>query len=216
MADRDAERKTLRQTMARRRAEAARKPAPAPRPGPTTDQIARIDTLTRDARTTWFGLMTYLAFIGVTLLGVEDADFFLTERQTDLPLIGVSVPTALFFAIAPALGAMLYAYLHLYLLKLWEALAETPLPTRGAPLGDLVTPWLVADFALSFRKGTKALRPRPMRRLAFGVSLILIFLATPLVLAAFWWRSMPKHDEALTVLACGIPLLIALYTGLAS
>ena len=42
--------------------------------------------------------------IGIALLAVEDADFFIPERQTELPLIGVSIPTALFFAIAPGLG----------------------------------------------------------------------------------------------------------------
>ena len=93
-------------------------------------QIARIDEVSKVARTSWFGLLAYLAFVGVTLLGVEDADFFIVERQTRLPLMGGDIPTAAFFRYAPILGAALHIYLHLQLLKLWEALAEPPMTAR--------------------------------------------------------------------------------------
>ena len=69
----------------------------------THDPVERVEALTRTAQGTWLGLLSYLAFVGVTLMGVQDADFFIPERQTALPLIGVSVPTNLFFYIAPTL-----------------------------------------------------------------------------------------------------------------
>ena len=199
---------------ARGRAKARATP---PRPdGSLPDAVTRIDALISISRGAWLGLLFYLAFIGVTLLGVEDADFFLTERQTALPLIGVSVPTNLFFAIAPALAAMLATYLHLYLVKLWEALAEAPLPEVDPSLADRIQPWELADFALSFRKGARTVETRPLGFLAWVVSLTLAFAATPAVLAAFWWRSMPKHDEVLTVVFCGVPLSFAIYGAVAS
>jgi hypothetical protein len=92
--------------------------------------------LTGTARAAWLVLITYLAFVGVTLIGVEDEDFFIPERQTDLPLIGVSIPTVLFFAIAPTLGAALYAYFHLHLLKLWDALRDALPPPEPVPARD--------------------------------------------------------------------------------
>jgi uncharacterized protein YjbI with pentapeptide repeats len=206
-----------RQSPVLRAARARGKPSTAPPDkNPLPDAIARINALISTSRATWLALLSYLAFIGVTLLGVEDADFFIEERQTDLPLIGVSVPTNLFFAIAPALGAMLATYLHLYLVKLWEALAEAPLPDADPSLADRIQPWELADFALSFRKGARTVETRPLGLLAWIVSLTLAFAATPLVLAAFWWRSMPKHDEALTVICCGIPLSFAIYSAVVS
>ena len=45
-------------------------------PDPSATQIARINELSKTARATWLSLLGYLAFVGVTLLGVEDADFF--------------------------------------------------------------------------------------------------------------------------------------------
>ena len=80
-------------------------------------QIERINQVSAMARTSWIALLGYLAFIGVTLLGVEDADFFVPSRQTQLPLVDVSIPTASFFIFAPILAAALYIYLHIILLK---------------------------------------------------------------------------------------------------
>ncbi len=192
--------------------------------------LDRINDLIRAARANWFGLLAYLAFVGVTLMGVHDADFFIPERETTLPLIGVDIPTFLFFWVAPALGAALYAYLHLNLLRLWEAVgdhlrqpdlplwraagAEAPAMT-AAPLVNRTVPWLVTDHALA---GTPQGPPadRPLRRLADLVTWALTYAAAPLILAAFFWRSMPAHDEALTVIGCALPLWVALYASLTS
>ncbi|WP_425073109.1 pentapeptide repeat-containing protein [Sagittula sp. S175] len=190
----------------------SRRAARHPAPSGNADTLARIETLTKMARTSWFGLLSYLAFVGVTLLGVEDADFFITERETQLPLIGVSIPTNLFFYIAPTLGAMLYIHMHLYLLKLWKALHD--LPEGNSPAGESIAPWIVSDMALARRPG--AHHPYPLKRLANTVAFASIFLFAPLVLAGFWWRSMPKHDELLTMVFCGLPLFVSLVAGVAS
>ena len=119
-------------------------PTPDHPPSPADPAaIERINELSRLARTNWFTLLAYLAFVGVSLLAVEDADFFVPSRQTDLPLIGVSIPTARFFLAAPLLGAALYVYLHIHLTKLWEALAAARRAHGGDALAHRVYPWLV-------------------------------------------------------------------------
>jgi len=105
-------------------------------------EVTRINEITRTAKTNWFALMAYLAFVGITLLGVQDVDLFVTSRETPLPLIGVSIPTARFFLFAPLLGAALYIYLQLHLLKLWDALASARPNIEGKPLAEHITPWL--------------------------------------------------------------------------
>ena len=105
---------------------------------------------------------------------------------------------------------MLYIHMHLYLLKLWKALAEVP--SDGIrPAGEGIAPWIASDMALAQRDG--AIHAYPLRSLARWLAILSIFAAGPLVLAAFWWRSMPKHDEALTILACRVPLFPSLLTG---
>jgi uncharacterized protein YjbI with pentapeptide repeats len=187
----------------------------------TQRQIARINELSGLARASWIGLLAYLAFVFVTLLGVEDADFFVPSRQTQLPLVNVAIPTASFFVFAPVLAAALYVYLHLFLLKLWDAFAEAPAQVRThperpewAPLGDLVHPWLANDIALGL-KGDGAGRDRPLQGMSSAVTRLLVWLAGPFVLFMFWWRSMPAHDEWLTLLIAGC-FLVATTAGIAS
>ena len=163
--------------------------------------IARINEISQLARAAWFSQLAYFVFVGITLLGVRDADFFIPERRTALPLVGVEIPTASFFWTAPVLGAALYTYLHLFLIKLWDA--------HGAARTSDADPthhWLVNDFVL-IRQGDPTARARPLSWLTGLVTVLLVWLAGPVVLAYAWLRSMPAHNEAMT-------LLIALCLGI--
>ena len=177
-------------------------------------QIARINELSLIARTTWFGLLAYLAFVGITLLGVEDADFFVPSRQTQLPLVNVAIPTSSFFWFAPILGAALYAFLHLQLLKLWEALATPPPTLDGKHLSELIHPWLISDYALSHRTDN-ALRERPLAWLSHLATWGLVWLAGPVILTGFWLRSMPAHDVLMTLII-GLCLMNCLHVAFTS
>ena len=175
-------------------------------------QIERINQVSAMARTSWIVLLGYLAFVSVTLLAVEDADFFLPTRQTQLPLVDVAIPTASFFVFAPVLAAALYIYLHIILLKLWDAFRDVTDPeVDGHPLGDVLNPWLVNDWALSI-KGGRFVPARPLRALGNAASFLLVWAAGPLVLFGFWWRSMPAHDPWLTLLLATC-FMIALTAG---
>ena len=99
-------------------------------------QIDRINEISAIARTSWLALLGYLAFIGISLLAVEDADFSVETRRTDLPLVGVAIPTYSFFFFAPILAAALYIYLQVHLLKLWDAIADAPATIDNRPLGE--------------------------------------------------------------------------------
>ncbi|MEM9009583.1 MAG: pentapeptide repeat-containing protein [Pseudomonadota bacterium] len=170
------------------------------REDPDLDKIIEhIAEVSRNARTTWFALLGFLAFVGITLLGVEDADFFAYGRQTALPLVGVEIPTRSFFFVAPALLAILHVYLQIYLLKLWDALATAPpkMPD-GTHLSARIYPWLISDMALALRRD-EAAPPRPMQGLTKWAMLLLVWIAAPAVLGVAWWRSMPAHNEWLTL-----------------
>lgn len=156
-------RRNLRQLWRR----SARRPDPA-----QIDPIARIDALTATGRANWLALLAYLAFVLVTTLGVEDIDFFVDSRQTQLPLVNVSIPTFSFFVFAPILGAALYAYLHLHIRKVTEALAEAP---PGPPrLEERIRPWLLNDFVLRQR----CVQPRPLASNLSGRTLVLSSLSS--------------------------------------
>lgn len=188
-------------------------------PDPET-QLAHIAALSQNARTTWFGLIGLLAFVGITLLAHRDAAFFTREATTTLPLLNVDIPVAAFFYTAPVLVAALYAYLHIYLIALWDPLAEVK-PRIGADaLADRAFPWLIAHMALRHRTRGRpeeepCFEPRSMGWLIELVSLALGWLFGLVVLAGLWYRSMPVHDWRLTAVS-GISLVFATLVGAAS
>lgn len=178
---------------------------------PPIDPIARIDALTATGRANWLGLLAYLSFALITTLGVEDVDFFVDSRQTQLPLVNVSIPTFSFFVFAPILGAALYAYLHLHIRKVTEALAEVP---PGPPLPEeRIKPWLLNDFVLRQRPDRdRAIRRRPLDALAGLTTWFLVWSLGPLVLGLMWVRTWPAHNLWLSLL-CAACLMISLYAG---
>ncbi len=140
----------------RKRKPAAKAATPAPAPDePLTfddDGLKRVQDIIRNARATWFALLGALVFASVTLAGVKDISFFVNTVETKLPLADISVPVVSFFWAGSLLTAALYAYFHLYLELLWQALGDFPARDKtGALLADRIEPWIVADTALRFR-----------------------------------------------------------------
>ena len=210
--------KTPASSTARKRREA--KPAPAPEqsplidPAPAPDEplafnddgIKRVQDIIRNARATWFALLGALVFASVTLASVKDISFFVNSVETKLPIVGISVPVVSFFWAGSLLIAALYAYFHLYLELLWQALGDFPArDENGALLADRIEPWIVADTALRFRdwlRGAhgreRASRRRSMQVISDVVSVGLVWLFGLVVTFWFWWRSMPAHEPLLT------------------
>ena len=66
--------------------------------------ITRINELSQLARQAWFTQLAFLAFIGVTLLSVQDADLLVLSRKTQLPMVGIDIPIRWFLVFAPILA----------------------------------------------------------------------------------------------------------------
>ncbi len=173
-----------------------------PHPPPDHNQtLAHIAELSRNARATWFGLIGLCVFVGVTLLGHKDADFFAFGAETQLPLVNVKIPVNSFF-FAPVLVSALYIYLHLYLINLWDALADAPARIDNQPLADQVFPWLISHAALWYRNRARQDRctaPRALGWVVVAVSVTLGWLFGLVILAGLWLRSLPAHAEGLTL-----------------
>lgn len=161
-----------------------------------------IEDISKNARTTWVSLLVTLIFCAITLLSVSDRDFFEYGAQTKLPLVGVSVPVVGFFWSAPVLILALYLHLHIYLSRLWRALAAAR-EDCNERIDDRVYPWLLSDTALSLdlfeRPRDDPVRSRDFLFLMAGVSFLLGWLSTPTIMAMFWIRSWAYHDTFLTM-----------------
>lgn len=176
-------------------------------------QIERINLLSRSARVTWYSLNIYVLFAVIVILTVKDMDFFVIGREISLPLLRVSIPTASFFIAGPLLGTSIYIFLHLQLRKLWEAIMNAHPKPGGILLEDRIYPWLVNDLALILRG--QGAQIRPLNWLSSAATRILVWVTGPAVLFGFWWRSMPAHDELLTIFIC-LSALLATHVGYVS
>ena len=183
----------------------------------TASRIKRIDDISAPARTAWFTLLGVLAFVAVTLLSITHADILLDARMIALPLVGVSVPTNLFLLLSPIVLTVLYANLHLYLLKLWQAFRRAPTDAELGPerlLADSVQPWLANDYALTLKQGTT---PGDHHRTLLRnlITLFTVWWAPLVVLGWMWYVALLTRDlrVILVILAC---LVVSALVGLHS
>ncbi|WP_422050357.1 pentapeptide repeat-containing protein [Shimia sp.] len=167
--------------------------------------VERINALTQNARSTWFALLSVLLFVGITLMGVSDIDFYGVDRATQLPLINVSVPTPLFFYAAPVLVAAIYAYFHLYLIRLWDELGKAPAEIDGRPLAEAIAPWLLTDSALHYRaskpiRADGCIAPRALEGPNAFWNFLLAWAFGPAVLVFLWLQSLAARAYLMTAL----------------
>ncbi len=165
--------------------------------------IDRINALTSNARSTWLGLFSVLVFAVVTLVRIEHIDFYGVDRGTQLPLVNITVPTYIFFYAAPILIFAIYGYLHLYLIRLWDALSVAPAWIGRTRLGDAVSPWLITDAALSLREILRrdgCAKRRETDYTSMILNFVISWLSGPFILGWIWCQSMPARDIWMTSL----------------
>ena len=160
--------------------------------------LSRIETVTRSARTQWYLMLSISAYCLVTVMSVEHADFFVSERKTTLPLLAVDIPTLSFFGLSSLLVAALSFTYHLAVQKVWYVFSQAPANPRGRPLGAQAHPWIVNDLVLLMLKD-EAIRKQPFHRLAALAAGFLTWAIAPLTLSVLWWESMPARMEWITL-----------------
>ena len=87
-------------------------------------------------------------------------------------------------------------------MTLWDALADAPEKINGQPLADRVFTWAVSYAVLWYRNRRRrdgCAAPRVLGWMVVAVSVLAGPIFGVAVLALFWWRSMPAHDEWLTL-----------------
>ena len=167
-------------------------------------QVERANLLTSTARSAWLAYLAIVVFLGITALGVTDEDFFGLNRTTTLPLVDIGVPTRIFFSVAPIIASASYSYLHVYLIRLFETLGSMNARHNGSRVGDILTPWIVADSALKLRQIFRrdgCVSSKPLDALLLGFNFVSVWLAGPVVIFLLWWASTTARDPFVSSVA---------------
>jgi uncharacterized protein YjbI with pentapeptide repeats len=152
-----------------------------------------VEEISKNARKIFLAMLLGCAYALLTIATSTDAKLILNSVSSPLPIIGAEIRIAYFYYAAPFLLLGLYLYLHLYLQRLWEALAK--LPARfvdGKSLDERAYPWLLNGLVRRHFDRLKDERSG-IQKLEELVSISLAWWVVPLTLGAFWYWYLVRH-----------------------
>ena len=158
------------------------------------DGLARVEETSRIARPIFIGILVGCVYSWLTIATTTDARLLTNSASSPLPIIGTEIPIAGFYWVAPILLLGVYVYLHLYLQRLWEGLADLPAVfPDGKPLNKKVYPWLLSGLVRAHFKLLKDERTL-LSRLENGAVIFLAWWTVPTTVLVFWGRYLPRHE----------------------
>ena len=103
--------------------------------------------LADNASKVFLTILGAVAFTFLTLATTTDVQLFANSSNTKLPVIGTDVAIQNFYWVIPIVLLALFIYFHIYLQRLWEALAALPAVfPDGRRLDEKSHPWLLTDL----------------------------------------------------------------------
>ena len=156
--------------------------------------LATVAEASRNARKLFISMLLGCLYSLLTIATTTDVRLLTNSASSPLPIIGTEIPTVSFYVAAPLLLLALYIYFHLYLQRLWEALADLPAVfPDGRPLDKRAYPWLLNGLVRSHFKLLRKNRP-PLSRIQTSLSILLAWWAIPFTLLFFWGRYLTRHE----------------------
>jgi uncharacterized protein YjbI with pentapeptide repeats len=139
-------------------------------------------------------------YAGITAFTTSDVSLLTNAGTTSLPLLGVGINMAAFYATAPLLLLATYIYFHLNLGHLWENLVTLPaIFPDGQRLDQKAYPWLfnwVPSIYFPQTKRLKNLRFGPLQKF---MAAFLAWYFVPLTLVILWFRYLYVRNFWITL-----------------
>ena len=176
------------------------------------EKLSLVENLSKNARNIFLSTIFACIYSWLTLATTSDMALIGNSVSSALPIINTAIPIVGFYWIAPLLLLGLYFYLHLYLQRLWDVLAELPAVfPDGSSLDKKIYPWLLSGLVRSHLNQLKQQHPR-FSRLQVGLSIFLAWWLVPITFLVFWIGYFPRHDGYGTALHT-VVLVAAVYAG---
>ena len=164
--------------------------------------LTYVEEASRNARKLFLSMQIVCAYTMLTAVTTTDAALLTNAATTPLPIIGARVPVVGFYLLTPVLLLGFYAYLHLYLQRLWEGLAALPAVfPDNRTLDQAAYHWLLNGLISALRPRLAGYRP-DLFRLQHVASIVAAWCVVPLTILGLWGRFLTRQDPA------GTPLLV--------
>ncbi len=176
--------------------------------------LEHVAEISRSARPVFLAVVGACVYSWLTIGTTTDPALVTNVAASPLPIIRTEIPIAFFFWAGPLILLALYAYLHMYLHRLWIGLASLPaIFTDGKPLDERAHPWLLTSLVRAYVPRLRTDRP-PLWWLQVATSLFAAWALVPLTLIAYWLRYMPRRDWV-GIIIIGIAVIAAVWIAIA-
>ncbi len=147
-------------------------------------------------------LMTLAASVysWLTITTMTDASLIAKFASSPLPIIGIEIPTIVFYWVAPVLLLAFFVEFHRYTSRVYRGLAKLPAVFPDARrLDQVFAPWPLAGLIRSHAAWLPA-ESSFWSRLRSMIEVMLGWWVVPGILYLFWVRFVPRHDVPGTAL----------------
>ena len=173
--------------------------------------LGAIAEVSKTGRTLFMSMILACLYCLLALATTTDAQLLTNSTTTELPFVGVHIPTGGFFVVAPLMLLCLYFYFHFYTQNLWENLATLPAKfPDGIAVHEKVYPWLLSHRVQS---AFKRLPPPPLLSKFWGlISAFLAWGSVPFILLLIWLRHLrcrAWEETIIHIAVLGIAIVFA-------
>jgi len=163
-------------------------------------RLKLVEELSKNAGKLFVSLLLLCLFALLTVAQTRDADLFTNQGTTKLPVVDAEVSVVLFYLLTPAVLLSVYVYFHVYLQRLWEALAQLPAVfPDGETLDRKSHPWLVNDLIRDYFPRLHDECP-PLSGIQRRLCVFLVWWLIPVSLLPFWAKYLVRRDWSVTLL----------------
>lgn len=157
-------------------------------------QWTTVTELTRSAQRLFIAMLVACMYAALTIATTTDLGLISNSVSSPLPIIGTPIPIVSFYYVGPLILLCAFLYFHLYLQRLWEALADLPaIFPDGQSLTRKISPWLLNGIVRRYLAHLRS-EHLTLYKSQLVLSIILAWLIVPITVGLFNWRFFPRHD----------------------
>jgi|GEM_PF-1004584 len=156
--------------------------------------LQKVQEASKNARTLFVSMLLACVYALLTVATTQDVQFVTNSSTSPLPILNAQIPIVGFYLVAPLMLLVFATYFHLYLQRLWEALARLPaIFPDGSALDEKAYPWMLNGMVCTHFTHLQNNRPA-LFQLQSSISVLLAWWAVPVTLLFFLARYLPRQD----------------------
>jgi uncharacterized protein YjbI with pentapeptide repeats len=164
------------------------------------EALDAIDVLSQNSSRVFITILGAAVYTFLTLGTTRDVALITNANTLKLPVIGTEIPIVGFYVVTPILLVILFFYFHIYLQRLWEAMAQLPaIFPNGRRLDEKTYPWLMNDLVHQHFPRLRGAAPS-LATLQAILSIFFGYWTVPITIVGIWLTFLRAENWPITIL----------------